>query len=116
VRDVPCRPRSAGPSGYYYHGHLASFQTLLEPLGDGNSWAIRYLAQQPSAGAGEKDTTLYGVTCVSGNRIAGLVRYYYNGAPLPQTLIRALGTDLGGAIVSSPNTITTQDNDSMAGL
>ena len=87
--------------GNYYNG--SAYQTLIERW-DGTSWAI---VTSPNTSA-TRDNDLYGVMCVSASE-CWAVGYYYTGNFTPQTLIeRWDGTSW--AIVSSPNTSTTQSN------
>src|SRR6476660_118141 len=87
--------------GNYYNG--SAYQTLIERW-DGTSWAI---VTSPNTSA-TRDNDLYGMTCVSASE-CWAVGYYYTGNSTPQTLIeRWDGTSW--AIVSSPNTSTTQAN------
>src|SRR6476620_862344 len=89
--------------GTYYNGILP-VQTLIERW-EGTSWAI---VSSPNTSAAE-DNNLYGVTCVSASE-CWAVGNYYNESSIAQTLIeRWEGTSW--AIVSSPNTSTTHDND-----
>src|SRR4029077_16788849 len=104
LRGVTCVSASeCWAVGYYYHDILP-VQTLIERW-EGTSWAI---VSSPNTSAAENNN-LYGVTCVSASE-CWAVGNYYNESSIAQTLIeRWEGTSW--AIVSSPNTSTTHDND-----
>ena len=87
--------------GSYFNGSVN--QTLIERW-DGTSWAI---VSSPNASITRVNSPP-GVTCVSASE-CWAVGYYVNGSVTYQTLIeRWDGTSW--AIVSSPNTSTTQNN------
>jgi len=88
--------------GYYYDG-ISPVQTLIERW-DGNSWAI---VTSPNTSA-TQENDLYGVTCGSASE-CWAVGYYYDDNFLPRTLIERWDGN-SWAIVSSPNTSTTQAN------
>src|SRR5581483_6065098 len=89
--------------GNYNNDNFIS-QTLTEHW-DGTSWAI---VGSPNTST-MQENDLYGVTCVSASE-CWAVGYYINDNHIRQTLIeRWDGTSW--AIVSSPNTSTTQYND-----
>src|SRR5581483_4697048 len=88
--------------GDYYGTDLLA-QTLIEHW-DGTSWAI---VSSPNISTADHNFLL-GVTCVSASD-CWAVGYYANDNFLPQTLVeRWDGTSW--AIVSSPNTSTTEPN------
>ena len=90
--------------GYYYR-RQRRYQTLIEHW-DGTSWAI---VTSPNTSATQTNI-LNGVTCVSASD-CWAVGYYDNGSGGNQTLIeRWDGTSW--AIVTSPNTSTTQSTTS----
>ena len=90
--------------GYYFNGITSTYQTLIERW-DGTSWAI---VTSPNTLDGQRNF-LVNVTCVSASN-CWAVGYSYNGLTATnQTLIeRWDGTSW--AIVSSPNTLITQNN------
>src|SRR6478672_481411 len=104
LRGVTCVSASdCWAVGYYYHDILP-VQTLIERW-DGNSWAI---VISPNTSAAE-DNNLYGVTCVSASECWAVGNYYVNGIAFQTLIERWDGTSW--AIVTSPNTSATQEND-----
>jgi hypothetical protein len=102
LRGVTCVSASeCWAVGYYLAENAA--QTLIERW-DGTSWSI---VSSPNTSATQSNFLL-GVTCASASE-CWAVGYYYNDNVISQTLIeRWDGTSW--AIVSSPNTSTTQSN------
>ena len=88
--------------GFYYTGILP-VQTLIERW-DGTSWAI---VASPNTSATQSNE-LFPVTCVSASE-CWAVGNYYNGSIFQTLIVRWDGTSW--AIVSSPNTSATQEND-----
>src|SRR6476646_1581058 len=104
LTGVTCAsPSECWAVGYYYHDILP-VQTLIERW-DGISWAI---VSSPNTSAAE-DNNLYGVTCVSASECWAVGNYDVNGIAF-QTLIERWD-GISWAIVTSPNTSATQDND-----
>jgi len=107
LRGVTCVSASeCWAVGYYLSDNAA--QTLIERW-DGTSWSI---VSSPNTSATQSNFLL-GVTCMSASE-CWAVGYYYNDNVISQTLIeRWDGTSW--AIVSSPNTSTT-DYNSLSGV
>src|SRR6476646_3056550 len=102
LNDVTCVSASdCRAVGYYYNGK--AYQTLIERW-DGTSWAI---VTSPNTGA-TQNNLLFPVTCVSASE-CWAVGNYYNGSAFQTLIERWDGTSW--AIVSSPNTSATRDND-----
>src|SRR6476646_90508 len=102
LNDVTCVSASdCRAVGYYYNGK--AYQTLIERW-DGTSWAI---VSSPNTGA-TQNNLLFPVTCVSASE-CWAVGNYYNGSAYQTLIERWDGTSW--AIVTSPNTSATQEND-----
>ena len=87
--------------GYYNNG--TRDQTLIERW-NGSSWAI---VTSPNTGTTDYNN-LYGVSCTSASQ-CWAVGYYYNGGGYARTLIERWNGS-SWAIVTSPNTSTTDNN------
>jgi hypothetical protein len=90
-------------AGYYYNNNNIP-QTLTEHW-DGASWTI---VSSPNTSTTQHND-LNGVTCASASD-CWAAGYYYNNNNIPQTLTEHWD-GASWAIVSSPNTSDTQDND-----